>query len=267
MRSRLTRFLAVFSAFAAALLFLGGFYISTKTNERINAEKLYEEKIKETKARDNARGLIIKQMETAYTVSEWEALVNATAKLGDDSRLFLDVFSQSKLLEKRFFTQEKLLVAVRKLLSMNENDPVAQRYLHEAQKIHEANIKALADIPESFDDCAWNAELNYLKGSVYYRGLAFLKAGENAKGRNLISQSLESFKKVFKCFPKDNDAEVAIEVLYKPAESFSSGSAGQASSRLHGFPSGEQGEQEGQGPGTGQDGPGAGGRDRERGRH
>ena len=261
---RHVRFIALSVVFVSALLFFGGLYVFVKTYERAQIEELHEEGIKETKAREAARGLIMEQMAAAYTVSEWEALALVVAQLPEDVRPSFDVFSKSKLFEARFFTQEHFLGAVRKLLSMNENDPVAARYLQEAQKIHEANVKILAEIPELLHDCAFNAELNYLKGVAYYRGVAFLKTGENAKARDLLSQSLESFQKVLVCFPKDNDAEVAIEFLYKSAESSSSGATGSGQNRLQVFPSGEEGERgRQQRPGE----PGAGGGTRERGRH
>ena len=254
MPKRLTSRIIIFLTVVCALFLIGGgYYISEKEDQRLLSKKEHEESIRGHRAREEIRIQFMQKIAEGQSAASWKSIHAALEELPEKTQTDLRLIVDSKLFEARFVKQETLLRAVRRLLEVNTNDLTAKGYLKAAQKIHETNVKSASEISEQSDNCQWNAELNYLRGAVYYRALIFVKKAQKAKARELIQQALESFKKVFECYPKERDAEIAIELLYKQAKAFDGGS-GSASQRLQLLPAQEQ-------PG------GSDGRDRERGRH
>lgn len=241
------------------LLVAGGFDIRNKLDERASAVTEYEREVDALKEEEkNARGLF-NELRESKTPEELKNLQNKADTLPALAREVFRSAAQGKEAEARFDEQERLLLKTNALLNVNENDATAKRYLTEAEELHEQNMKFISELMEINGNCQWNSAIHYLKGLVYFRGLVFIKKDEKTKAQDLVEKSLKSFIEVFKCAPKDNDAETAIEILYKKAE--------KAGLLEPGSEKGADISPEFLPPAPDNAAPGTGGRNRERGKH
>lgn len=203
---------ALFVAFLFKFVFWDGLL------ERQQARDMHEARVaEEGKNEVNHRAVFERKVARAVTTSEWEALARALQNLPvpEKQRNMLSSFIAAKAFEARAIERDNLLYFTGKLVKGNENDPTAEEYFARARELHETNMRLIDTISERAGDCAWNKRLWYRKGFEYYRSLLFLNKGESSRAMDLIDQAIQSFEKVFSCFPKDRDAETAIELLYE----------------------------------------------------
>lgn len=211
-----TGLLCLFVAIAAAFSFK--FFLWDGLEERQEAI-IAHEAIRATEAQKEIDRIAAfkKKMARMVTVSEWETLAKELASspiLKKQRGLFSPIIA-AKTFEARAFKRDNLLVFAGKLVASDENDPTAEEYYERAKALHEENMRVIDTILERPNDCAWNRRLWYRKGIEYYRSLIFLNSDERSLAADLIDQAIDSFDNVFLCFPKDRDAELAIELLYK----------------------------------------------------
>ena len=166
-------------------------------------------------------------MRQAHAIEEWERILTERVSTleGEDAKLASGV-ANGKLFEARFWAAEYFLVGAGRLLQYDVNHPAAKKYLDRARELYEKNEQIANTLQEERGNTEWNAHLNYLKGVYYFRSLLFVKdpAKEQSKVEELVSQSAGHLAKVFAWLPKDNGAEVALEVLQKKAKEILSAS-------------------------------------------
>lgn len=259
MRKKMAWF-SVISIFIGFFLWFVGTHIGDALLERAELLSKHQAYVIEMEGEKRGIESMLNGIDSARTDEAWGAARKSIAPLPNSMRALLSHVIAGKEIEVRFHAQEQLLFRARALLEINENDFVAQRYIKEAEQLHKQNLESVSQIKEIKDNCAWNYALYYLKGVLYYRGLAFVDKNDRANAKNLVDQSLNNLVKALQCAPKDRDTEASIEVLYRKAKGaglLAEGSGDLGSLRLGVLPSQE----------SGPDGPGTGGRDREQGRH
>ena len=166
-------------------------------------------------------GDIWAKMRNAQTPEEWERiLIEELPLLDSEYAKFPSVVSKAKLFEARFWAGEYLLVGASRLLQYDVHHPVAKKYIQAARELYEKNDDIVNHLHEDSGNTQWNAYLHYLQGVYYFRSLFFVKepAKEQSKVEELIAQSALHLGKVFAWLPKDNDAQVALELLQKKAQ-------------------------------------------------
>ena len=175
------------------------------------------------------------KMRNAHTLEEWEHIfIEELAVLEGEDAKFASAVSKSKLFEARLWTAEYFLVGAGKLLAYDVNHPAAKKYMDRARELYEKNEGIVNGLQEERGNPEWNAYLNYLKGVHYFRSLLFVKkpSEEQSKVEELVSQSALHLGKVFAWLPKDNDTEIALEVLQKKSKEMLSASGSDESLRL-----------------------------------
>lgn len=223
-------------------VFIGGYVVLETRNSRLLTRT--EE---ELSAFDREVSSLNQHRAALKKIEDLQELIRFRAMLKGEPYSFLKAMharllseASGRELAMRAQKRDDLLIASRDLLKINEKDPIALSYMKQAKKLHEENqllIEGLVDIP---NDCEWNARIWYLSGIENYRSLIFLKENEKTAQRDALVSALEQFKKVFICFPKQRDAEVAIELLFKESNRLKDNSGGDGSAaarRLRRFPS------------------------------
>ena len=214
--------LCIFLGIAAVAMWGLSDHFLTRINERagmvIKREQLATQtRIEAGRVSDD----IWAKMRNAQTREEWEHIfIEELPLLDSEHAKFPSAVSKAKLFEARFWAAEYLLVGASKLLQYDVHHPAAKKYIQAARELYEKNDEIVNHLQEDRGNGEWNAYLHYLQGVYYFRSLFFVKepTKEQSKVEELIAQSALHLGKVFAWLPKDNDAQVALELLQKKAE-------------------------------------------------
>lgn len=217
-----------------ALVVVGAsIYIRVLTTER---EMILEEAVygqERFMHEEQAYNTFLSRMDEARRPQDWERLITdhlQTLSLEQQER-FLP-YLQGKLFEAWFAEAENLLYLTRQLYEQNENSPIAEEYMEQARKIYDEKleeiVQGLTDIP---DDSSENLRLHYLKALYFYRSLAFVGEGEDARVQDLITRAQREAIRALEFVPKDRDTQVFLEKIEN-----SSDAAGQLASKEAGGP-------------------------------
>ncbi len=204
---------------ALSAIFFFKFFFLDKLEEREQALRAHE-----TRAAVEDQDEVLrfesfqKKLMGSGDVSYWKNRVLELKNLSKENQKLLAPLVLVKLFEARAIERDNLLYYAGKLIVINENDPVAEEYFASARALHEENMLVIDTLPERTGDCLWNKRLWYRKGTEYYRSIIFSNPQEISKQLDLIDQAIASFEKVFSCYPKNRDTELAIELLYQRAK-------------------------------------------------
>ena len=226
---------------AAALLGLFSSHIQTRLSER---EKVLEERSRLT---EEARVASKKRLENAserlakiFRLEDLEKFNQGLYSFSKEEYEKIAPVLRAKLFEANFLYAEGLLESAGDFLRADENHPIGKEYIERARKIYEKMDKLLKQgISERHNAPVANARINYLKGVYYYRSLLFVKdpKAEASRVEELVGQSVNHLATVFATIPKEINAEYALEILQKKAESMGVDKPSDAKLKLELLPS------------------------------
>ena len=98
-----------------------------------------------------------------------------------------------------------------------EMHPLTRESLQKAAECYEKARKEVDNISEN-KDVAFNYNLNYIKGEIYYRYLQYMSDQDNAQ--ELFNQTLNCYKNALKYRMADINTVVNIELLIKNKSAF-----------------------------------------------
>lgn len=235
----------VLSVILGAASWFAADYFHKRENERVNLIKARERLSVEAYQRQvPVSDKIWNKIREARTVGEWQALLRDEVKLlYGEERKEAERFIKAKIFEGYFWEAEQLLANAKSFLSEDINHPTAQLYLKRAKEIYGAMERLAPDLAEKPGDVNWNKRINYLKGKFYFRSLFFVEkpVEEQAKILDLITHSANFLSRTLEFAPKDNDTEIALEVLQKTTKAMSlAGGGDQTKLRLELLPAPSQ---------------------------